>query len=78
MKPCRLCQQEAEWRFKEGWGVLACADWFAGKCEGAPLDITPPSVGNTGEKGPRLPDDVKLYEWMKKRIRELWPLELPS
>jgi hypothetical protein len=23
-------------------------------------------------------DDVKFYEWMNKRIRELWPLEPPA
>jgi hypothetical protein len=28
MKPCPACQQKAEWRYKEGWGALACADWF--------------------------------------------------
>ena len=30
VKACRQCQQEAEWRYKDGWGVLACADWFSG------------------------------------------------
>jgi len=78
MKPCRHCQQEAEWRYKDGWGVLACADWFAGKCEGDPLDITPPSVGNTRERRQSSVDDVNVSEWMKKRIRELWPLEKPD
>lgn len=78
MKACRHCQKEAEWRYKDGWGVLACAEWFAGKCEGEPLDVAPPSVGNTGEKGPHLVGDVKFYGWMKKRIRELWPLEPPA
>jgi hypothetical protein len=77
MKACGHCKQEAGWRYKDGWGVLACADWFSGKCEGEPLDITPPSVGNTGERGQRLADDLKFYKWMNKRIRELWPLEPP-
>ena len=78
MKACGHCKQEAEWRYKDGWGVLACAEWFTGKCEGLPLDITPPSVGNTRERGQSSVDDVNVYEWMKKRIRELWPLEKPD
>jgi hypothetical protein len=43
LKPCHQCKQKAEWRYKEGWGVLACADWFIGKCEGQPLEVAPPS-----------------------------------
>jgi hypothetical protein len=46
MRPCSVCKQQAEWRYKEGWGALACADWFAGTCEGDPLEIAPPSVGD--------------------------------
>jgi hypothetical protein len=29
MKPCPGCQEKAEWRYKDGWGILACAGWFA-------------------------------------------------
>ena len=68
MNACRHCQQLAEWRYKDGWGVLACADWFSGKCEGQPLDVSSPSGRdvNEGEFYPR---------WAKARLRELWPLE---
>ena len=68
MKPCRHCQQEAEWRYNEGWGVFACTDWFSGKCEGEPLEIAPPSGRNV--------DESESYRnWVKARLRELWPLE---
>ena len=46
MKPCPACQQKPEWRYNEGWGALACADWFAGRCEGDTLEVAPPSVGD--------------------------------
>jgi hypothetical protein len=68
MKPCPHCQHEAEWRYKEGWGVLACADWFSGTCEGAPLDVSAPS-------GRGVNDDVTYSNWVKIRLRQLWPLE---
>ena len=29
VKACGHCKEKAEWRFKTGWGALACADWFA-------------------------------------------------
>jgi YesN/AraC family two-component response regulator len=70
MKPCPHCQQKAVWRYKEGWGVLACADWFSGKCEGAPLDVSAPS-------GRDVNDSVTYSNWVKMRLRQLWPLEKP-
>lgn len=42
LRACLHCKEKAEWRFKDGWGVLACAEWFTGKCEGQPLDVHPP------------------------------------
>ena len=75
MNPCRHCQQEAEWRYKDGWGVLACADWFAGRCEGEPLEVTSPSVGNMSPVGPDFDEDVKYTHWVNTRLRELWPVE---
>ena len=45
MHACWHCKENAEWRFKDGWGALACADWFEGKCAGEPLDVSPP-LGN--------------------------------
>jgi hypothetical protein len=39
MKACGHCEERAEWSIKDGWGVLACAEWFKGKCEGEPLDV---------------------------------------
>ncbi|MEO7864018.1 MAG: hypothetical protein ABIU05_27020 [Nitrospirales bacterium] len=30
MNACEHCKEKAEWRFKDGWGALACADWFTG------------------------------------------------
>ena len=69
MKPYRHCQQEAKWRYKDGWGVLACADWFSGKCEGQPLDVSAPS-------GRDVDDNVTYSDWVKVRLRQLWPLEV--
>ena len=43
MKACGHCKERVEWRFKDGWGVLACADWFSATCEGAPLAVELPS-----------------------------------
>jgi hypothetical protein len=74
VKACRQCQQEAEWRYKDGWGVLACADWFSGKCEGEPLDVTLPSVGNMRPTGGGFDEDVTYKNWVNTRLRELWPI----
>ena len=68
MKPCAHCKQLAEWRYKDGWGVLACADWFTGKCEGEPLDVSAPS-------GRDVDENETYRNWVKVRLRELWPLE---
>ena len=69
MKPCGHCQQLAEWRYKDGWGVLACADWFSGRCEGEPLEVSAPSGRDV--------DEGESYQtWVKGRLRELWPLEM--
>ena len=75
MKVCGYCKELAEWRYKNGWGVLACAEWFAGKCQGDPLDVAPPSVTDTRPRGRGLDEDDKYNKWVKTRIRELWPLE---
>lgn len=77
MKPCLHCKQEAEWRYQDGWGVLSCAEWFAEKCEGHPLDVTPPSVGNLRPMGHDFDEDVNYNNWLHTRLRELWPLEPP-
>ena len=70
MKSCPQCQQNAEWRYKQGWSVLACADWFSGKCEGEPLDVSAPSGRDVNES-------VTYSDWVKMRLRQLWPLENP-
>ena len=75
MKACSHCQQQAEWRYKDGWGVLACADWFTGKCEGLPLDVAPPSVVDTRPRGRGFNEEENFNTWVKTRLRELWPLE---
>ena len=74
MKPCGHCHQKAEWRYKDGWGVLACADWFSGKCEGDPLDVAPPTVGDKRPMGPGLDEDQRYNKWLTTRLREVWPL----
>ena len=74
MKACGHCQKEAEWRYKDGWGVLACAEWFNGKCEGQPLDVAPPSVGNMRPMGRGLDEDENHNNWVKTRLREVGPL----
>jgi hypothetical protein len=60
MQPCSSCKQQAEWRYKEGWGALACADWFAGTCEGEPLEIAPPSVGDVRPLSLEIEEDERL------------------
>lgn len=77
MKACRQCKEKAEWRYKDGWGVLACAEWFTGKCEGQPLDVAPPSVGVMHPRGRGLDEDENYSKWVNTRLRELWPLDPP-
>jgi len=73
MKACRQCDQYAEWRFKDGWGVLACADWFAGTCEGEPLDVAPPSVGDRPLRGRGLDEYERYTHWVRTQLKEVWP-----
>ena len=75
MNPCRHCSQGAEWRYKDGWGVLACADWFAGACDGPPLDVAPPSLGDVRPQGGGGDEDENENNWLKTRLRALWPLD---
>ena len=75
MKACLHCKEKAEWRYKDGWGVLACAEWFTGKCEGEPLDVSPPTVGDLRPRGRGLDEDENYNKWVKTRVREVWPLE---
>ncbi len=75
MQPCSTCKQQAEWRYKEGWGALACADWFAGMCAGDPLEIAPPSVGDVRPLRLEIEEDARYAHWVRTRLRELWPLE---
>jgi hypothetical protein len=76
MNPCPACQQNAEWRYKEGWGALACADWFSGKCTGDPLQVAPPSVGDIRPFKLEIEEDERYVHWVRTRLRELWPLDL--
>jgi len=73
MNACRQCDQHAEWRFKDGWGVFACADWFAGTCEGEPHDVAPPAEGNRPLQGRGLDEDEPYNQWVRTRLREVWP-----
>ena len=56
-------------------GALACADWFAGKCSGQPLNLAPPSVGAKRPRGHGLDEDENYTNWAKTQLREIWPLE---
>ena len=38
MKVCEYCKHEVQWRYKDGWGIMACSGWFIGKDEGHPQD----------------------------------------
>ena len=60
-------------RYKEGWAVLACADWFAGTCDGQPLEIAPPSVEGIPSSRPEIDEDGRYARWVQTRLRELWP-----
>lgn len=75
MKECGHCKEKAEWRFKDGWGALACAEWFAGRCTGQPLDVAPPSVGGFRPQGGSFDADEDHPNWVKARLRAVWPLE---
>jgi hypothetical protein len=75
MKPCPACQQKAEWRYKEGWGALACADWFVGNCEGDPLKVAPPSMRDVRPLSLEIEEDEHYAHWVRTRLRELWALE---
>jgi hypothetical protein len=77
MNVCGHDKEKAEWRrYKDGWGFLACAEWFTGTCEGDPLDVAPPSVGDMRPMGRGLDEDARYNEWLKTRLREVWPLDL--
>ena len=78
MKECGYCKEKAEWRFENGWGALACADWFAGKCAGQPLDVAPPFVGDFRPRWDGFGEDERYNNWVKTRLREVWPLELSA
>jgi hypothetical protein len=75
MKACLHCKGKAEWRYKDGWGVLACAEWFMGTCEGQPLDVVRLSVGDLRPQGRGLDEDEQYNHWVKTWVREVWPLE---
>jgi len=75
MKPCPVCQGKVVWQYQLGWGVLACADWFAGTCKGDPLEIAPPSVGDVRPLRLGIEEDEGYAHWVRMRLRELWPLE---
>ncbi|MEO7862157.1 MAG: hypothetical protein ABIU05_17355 [Nitrospirales bacterium] len=78
MKGCGHCKEKAEWRFKDGWGALACAEWFAGRCTGQPLDVASPSEGDFRPRGGRFDEDEDYKNWVKTRLRAVWPLERPA
>ena len=59
-------------------GASSCAEWFTGKCEGEPLDVAPPWVGDLRPKGRGVDEDEKYNNWVKTRLREVWPLEVST
>jgi len=58
--------------------------WLAPIClresvQGEPLDVTPPTVGATICPRRRGFDEDENYNnWVKTRLREVWPLELSA
>jgi hypothetical protein len=72
---CQVCIQESEWRYKNGWGVLACADWFAGLCEGKPLGIIFPYLINLARPEDVVDVNAAYADWLTQRVRALWPPE---
>jgi hypothetical protein len=48
-----------------------------GTCEGEPLDIASPSVGDMRPMGRGLDEDERYNKWLHTRLREVWPLDLP-
>ena len=54
-------------------GGLACADWFSGKCEGDPLEVRLPSVGDVRPLKLEIEEDKCYAHWVRTRLRELWP-----
>lgn len=77
MEVCGYCKAKAEWRrYKDGWGFLACAEWFTGACEGDPLDVNPPLVGDGRPIGRGLEEDERSHTWLTTQLRDIWPLDL--
>ena len=73
MKRCEHCRQELEWRYKDGWRVMACPGWFTGSCEGQPQGVIFPA-GTI-----RLREDEEHAQayarWLNACLRAVWPLE---
>ncbi len=44
-------------RYKEGWAVLACADWFAGTRNRQPLEVVTPSVEEIPSSWPEIDEN---------------------
>jgi hypothetical protein len=78
MKTCDHCQQEVEWRYKDGWGIMACPGWFAGSCEGQPLGVIFPSSGHISPLGSDADAMANYSNWLNTRLRALWPSKPPT
>lgn len=76
MGKCWKCRQEAsEVRDKDGWTVCACSGWFDGRCSGLPVGVVPPAHLRQERLGVNYVDDGDYFDWMNKRVREIFPLE---
>ena len=75
MTACTHCREAAEWKHKDGWGILACDGWFSGTCGGPPLGVIFPATGNIRPLGGHGDGGAAHAKRIKRRLRELWPMQ---
>ena len=68
MKACSQYQKKPSGDIKTAGASWPVPTGLQGKCEGEPLDVSTPS-------GRDVDENETCRNWVKVRLRELWPLE---